>query len=57
MPYISPWDERRLVELDTKVRVRTTVTAVFLAVTIVMGVVTVIATVAAAMGFSLQPGA
>lgn len=52
MPYFSPLDERRLVELDTKVRVRTTITVVFLAVTIVMGVVTVIGTIAAVLGFS-----
>ncbi|MDD5109946.1 MAG: hypothetical protein PHI63_01870 [Patescibacteria group bacterium] len=45
MIYIPPSAEKRLVAVDTKVRVRATVTTVFLAVTIV----TAVAAVAAAL--------
>ena len=53
MPYISPFDERRLAAVDTKVRVRTTVATIFLAAAIVSAVLAVAAAVVAA----LQPAA
>ncbi|TSC75640.1 MAG: hypothetical protein G01um101431_1193 [Parcubacteria group bacterium Gr01-1014_31] len=51
MPYVSPLDQHKLVAVDTKARVRTTMTTVFLAVTIV----TAVAAVAAAVATILQP--
>ncbi|MDO8559589.1 MAG: hypothetical protein Q7S23_00935 [bacterium] len=51
MSYVSPLDEHTLAAVDTKVRVRATMTTVFLAVTIV----TAVAAIAAAVVTIVQP--
>ncbi len=57
MPYISPHHQQRLADVDTKANVRTTVTTVFLAVTIAVAAVAVVGAIATAVSNLLRPGA
>ena len=56
MVFISPQSQQRLVEVDTKTKVRQTVTSVFLAVTITTAAAALVGMIATAISYAIQSG-